>query len=55
MDALIIINQLATNKEQKDDIQRHAKMVLKTAEKTMIESNDLKDLKMRYEQLNNME
>lgn len=51
MEALVTINQLATNKEQKEDIQRHAKMVLKTAEKTMIESNDLKDLKKRYAQL----
>jgi uncharacterized membrane protein len=51
MDALVTINQLARDKEQKDDIQRHAKMVLKTAEKTMIESNDLKDLKKRYEKL----
>ena len=51
MDSLVTINQLATNKQQKEDIQRHAKMVLKTAEKTMIESNDLKDLKKRYEKL----
>ncbi len=51
MDSLVTINQLATNKEQKEDIQRHAKMVLKTAEKTMIESSDLEDLKKRYEQL----
>lgn len=47
MEALITVNKFAINKEQKQAILLHAEMVLRTAEKSFDEENDLKDLRER--------
>lgn len=47
MDALITINTLAKSTEQKVALKEHAQMVLRAAEKSFGEKNDLTDLKER--------
>ncbi len=47
MDAFIVIDKFANKKQQKEVIKKHANMVLKMAEKTFEEQNDLLDLKER--------
>ena len=47
MDALITINTMAKTPEQKMALKEHAEMVLRVAEKSFQEKNDLKDMKER--------
>ncbi len=47
MESLITIDKFAKNKEQKSAIKKHAEMVLRVAEKSFEEKNDLSDLKER--------
>jgi uncharacterized membrane protein len=47
MEAMITINKLAKTGKQKKAIQKHAKMILRMAEDSFEEKNDLDDLKKR--------
>lgn len=47
MESLVTINQFVKNDEQKEDVRKHARMVLRLAERTFTEENDLLDLKER--------
>lgn len=49
MEALVTINEFANNHAYKEAIQRHARMVLRMAEKNIDEKNDLDDLRKRSE------
>ena len=47
MEALITIDTFAKNQEQKNAIQKHVEMVLRVAEKSFEEKNDLMDMRER--------
>ncbi|MEJ1223664.1 DUF2254 domain-containing protein [Sediminicola sp. 1XM1-17] len=47
MEAFITINKFTKNQEQKKAVHKHAKMVLRMAEESFGEKNDLKDLRER--------
>jgi len=49
MEALNTINSFARTDEQKEAVQRHAKMVIRAAEEAFSEPNDVEDLKERFE------
>lgn len=49
MEALVTINEFANNHIHKEAIHRHARMVLRMAEKNIDEKNDLGDLRKRSE------
>ena len=48
MEAMIIINTFAKNKNQQELIFRHAKMIMNAAYETFSEKGDLKDIKERF-------
>lgn len=47
MEAFITIDKFAKNKEQKSAVHKHAEMVLRVAEESFTEKNDLKDMRER--------
>jgi len=47
MEALVTISRFAERDTCKNAIEKHARMILKMAEETFSEPNDLKDLKER--------
>jgi uncharacterized membrane protein len=47
MEAFITIDKFAKNTEQKNTVQKHAEMVLRVAEKSFEEKNDLLDMQER--------
>ncbi len=51
MEALITIHRFARNHEQKRAVQTHAEMVLRLAENSFEEKNDLEDMRKRSKQI----
>jgi uncharacterized membrane protein len=51
MEAFVTINQFSRTQEQKESVERHAKMVYRIARETLTEPNDLDDLKIRLKKI----
>jgi uncharacterized membrane protein len=48
MEALVTISEMTQKPDQREEVERHAEMVLNAAKEALTEKNDLNDLKERY-------
>jgi uncharacterized membrane protein len=54
LEAMNTINKFTRNNDQKEQVYKHAEMVMKAAERTFHEQHDLDDMKKRYKTIRQM-